>query len=153
MTLVRELWQFDLLYGIALGVGTGAVSQVIGTTVAHRWFRTHRGLVIGLFGAATSAGQLVFIPAMAALTVTTGWRSAVLLIAGAGAVALVPQLLFRPEGGPYGRTGRRSRLPHDPRPRAGAREGTPVAARRPRVWLLLPGCKRAFEKDPQRDLR
>lgn len=27
LVFVRELWQFDLLYGIALGIGTGAVSQ------------------------------------------------------------------------------------------------------------------------------
>ncbi len=94
LVLIRELWQFYALYGIALGIGTGAVSQAIGTTVAHRWFRVNRGLVIGLFGAATSAGQLIFIPTMAQLTVSAGWREAVLLLAAAGAVVLVPQLLF-----------------------------------------------------------
>ncbi len=69
---LRSLWQLFLFWGVVVGVGTGAVGNVLGATVAHRWFRTHRGLVIGLFGAATSAGSLVFIPAMAALSVAVG---------------------------------------------------------------------------------
>jgi MFS family permease len=100
LVAIRELWQFHLLFGVALGLGTGAVSQVIGTTVAHRWFRTHRGLVIGAFGAATSAGQLLFIPAMMALTVAAGWRGGVLLLAAASLGVLVPLALVlrdRPE--------------------------------------------------------
>ena len=94
LTLVRELWQFVLLYGVALGVGTGAVSQATATTIAARWFRAQRGLVVGLFGAATSAGQLVFIPSMTALTVGSGWRSGVFLLAATAVVALVPLALL-----------------------------------------------------------
>lgn len=91
---VRELWQLFLFWGIVVGVGTGAVGNVLGATVAHRWFRTHRGLVIGLFGAATSAGSLVFIPAMAALSVAVGWRAAIALLIGACVVVLLPVALF-----------------------------------------------------------
>src|SRR5207237_1816213 len=58
------LWQFHLFWGLAVGVGTGAVGNVLGATIAHRWFVNHRGVVIGLFGAASSAGQLSFLPAM-----------------------------------------------------------------------------------------
>ena len=91
---VRELWQLFLFWGIVVGVGTGAVGNVLGATVAHRWFRTHRGLVIGLFGAATSAGSLIFIPAMAALSVAVGWRGAIGLLIGACVVVLLPVALF-----------------------------------------------------------
>jgi MFS family permease len=72
---LRDLWQLFLIWGVLIGVGTGIASQVTGASVAHRWFRTHRGLVIGLFGAATSVGQLIFVPAMMQLTVSDGWRS------------------------------------------------------------------------------
>ncbi|HUQ16361.1 MAG TPA: MFS transporter, partial [Candidatus Saccharimonadales bacterium] len=91
---MRELWQLFLFWGIVVGVGTGAVGNVLGATVAHRWFRTHRGLVIGLFGAATSAGSLVFIPAMAALSVSVGWRAAIVLLIAACVAVLVPVALF-----------------------------------------------------------
>ena len=91
---VSELWQLYLVWGIVIGLGTGAAGQVASAAIAQRWFRTHRGLIVGLFGGATSAGQLVFVPAMAALTVSMGWRSAILLLLGAAALAVVPLALF-----------------------------------------------------------
>ncbi len=91
---LRDLWQLYLIWGLLIGIGTGIASQVTGATVAHRWFRTHRGLVIGLFGAATSAGQLIFVPWMMALTVSDGWRSGIVLLMGATVVVGIPVLLF-----------------------------------------------------------
>lgn len=91
---IRELWHFYVIWGLAIGVGTGAAGQVVSAAVAHRWFRRHQGIVVGLFGAAVSAGQLVFIPAMAAILVADGWRAAMSLIALATALTLVPVLLF-----------------------------------------------------------
>jgi len=91
---VSQLWQLFLVWGIVIGLGTGAAGQVASAAIAQRWFRTHRGLIVGLFGGATSAGQLVFVPAMAALTVTMGWRSAIVLLLGAAAVVVVPLALL-----------------------------------------------------------
>ncbi|HZP97120.1 MAG TPA: MFS transporter [Candidatus Limnocylindria bacterium] len=88
------LWQLYLVWGLLVGVGTGIASQVTGATVAHRWFRTHRGLVIGLFGAATSAGQLIFVPSMMALTERDGWRSGIFLLLGAAILVSVPVLVL-----------------------------------------------------------
>ena len=87
---ISELWQLYLVWGIVIGLGTGAAGQVASAAIAQRWFRTHRGLIVGLFGGATSAGQLVFVPAMAALTVTMGWRAAIVLLLAAAAIAIVP---------------------------------------------------------------
>lgn len=91
---ITELWQLYLAWGIVIGVGTGAAGQVIGATIAQRWFRTHRGLIVGLFGGATSAGQLVFVPAMAAATDANGWRAAIGLLLGAALLAIVPLAVF-----------------------------------------------------------
>jgi len=60
---LRDIWQLFIFWGVIVGIGTGAIGNVLGATIAHRWFRTHRGLIIGAFGAATSTGQLLFIPA------------------------------------------------------------------------------------------
>src|SRR5207244_12094195 len=100
LIFVRDLWQMYLLWGIPIGLGTGAVGGVLGAAVAHRWFRTHRGVIIGAFGAATSAGQLIFVPAMAQLTVTEGWRWALGIVLIACAAMLVPVAILmrdRPE--------------------------------------------------------
>jgi len=94
LLFVRDLWQMFVVWGLPIGVGTGAVGGVLGAAVAHRWFRTHRGVIIGLFGGATSAGQLVFVPAMAALTVDAGWRWAIALVMGAVAIMVVPIALL-----------------------------------------------------------
>jgi len=94
MLSLHDLWQLFAFWGIVVGVGTGAVGSVLGATVAHRWFRTHRGLVIGAFGAATSTGQLIFIPAMAALTVNIGWRAAIELLIAVSVLVLIPVAIF-----------------------------------------------------------
>ncbi len=94
------LWQLYLYWGVVTGIGTGAAGSVIGATIAHRWFRTHRGLVVGILGGATSMGQLILIPTMAAVTVAVGWRGALVLLIALSAAVLLPVLVFlrdRPE--------------------------------------------------------
>ena len=63
---MTSAWQLWLLWGFAVGIGTGSLALVFGAIVANRWFVRHRGLVIGVFSAASSTGQLVFLPAIAA---------------------------------------------------------------------------------------
>src|SRR5207237_8197336 len=91
-----------------IGVGTGAMALVFGAIVANRWFVRHRGLVTGLFSAASSPGQLIFLAAIAHLAEGPGWRWAARLV-GAFALLLVPVVLLvmrdpPPDGGalPYG---------------------------------------------------
>ena len=88
------LWQLNLYWGLLSGAGTGVAAVVLGATVANRWFDARRGLVVGIFGAATSAGQLLFVPLLMGLVVAGGWRSAVLVLAGAAALAAVPVWLL-----------------------------------------------------------
>ena len=94
MLVMTQLWQLHLFWGLVTGLGTGAVGNVLGATVAHRWFRAHRGVVIGLFAAASSAGQLIFLPSLMAFNLTWGWRSAIGLLLVATVVILVPVVLF-----------------------------------------------------------
>jgi MFS family permease len=136
---VRELWHFYLIWGLAIGLGTGAAGQVVSAAVAQRWFRKHQGLVVGAFGAAVSAGQLIFIPWMASILVADGWRAAMTVIAIATAVLLLPVLLFmrdRPEQvglRPYGEIAATAEAE-----RALDRKSTPLrsAVRTMDFWLL-----------------
>lgn len=93
-TLMTQAWQLWLLWGLAVGIGTGAMALVLGAIVANRWFaEAHRGLVTGIFSAAGAAGQLVFLPGIAALAMGAGWRYAALVVTVA-AVLLVPLVLL-----------------------------------------------------------
>lgn len=91
---MTELWQLTLLWGVVVGFGTGLTAMVLGATVATRWFATRRGLVVGLLTASTATGQLVFLPLMASLTESLGWRDALTLILAMLFLAAVVVLVF-----------------------------------------------------------
>lgn len=90
---MQRLWQMVLLWGVLTGIGTGMAS-VLGATVANRWFVARRGLVQGMLGAGTSAGQLVFIPILSWLVVSLGWREASVVAAVVVTALVIPVLLF-----------------------------------------------------------
>jgi sugar phosphate permease len=135
--LVREVWQLVLLFGVVSGLGAGLVASALGPIVANRWFTVGRGFVVGLFGGAASAGQLIFFPVLVAIAGSDGWRVAVVVLAVAlGAVALLAVALLRESPADVGQ-----------RPR-GDTGTTPVVAQRaesaimrravrtPEFWLL-----------------
>jgi sugar phosphate permease len=100
MVTIGSLWQLHLFWGVIVGTGTGALSNVLGAIVAQRWFLTHRGLIVGLMSAAAAAGQLIFLRTLISVTDARGWRAAMGLIAIAIAVLIVPVLALmreRPE--------------------------------------------------------
>ena len=93
-TVMTAPWQLWLLWGVFVGVGAGAMALVLGAVVANRWFvESRRGLVTGVFSAAGAAGQLVFLPGIAALAAGPGWRWSALVVTGA-ALLLVPLVLL-----------------------------------------------------------
>jgi sugar phosphate permease len=93
-TVMTAAWQLWLLWGLAVGVGAGAMALVLGAVVANRWFvEQRRGLVTGVFSAAGAAGQLVFLPGIAALAEGPGWRYAASVVTVA-ALLIVPLVLL-----------------------------------------------------------
>src|SRR5689334_3708087 len=91
---MTKVWQLMLLWGVVIGIGTGMTALVLGATIATRWFVARRGLVVGIMTASVATGQLVFLPALAAITEQVGWRVAlalvcVMLVIAAFAVLLV----------------------------------------------------------------
>ena len=107
---MTRLWQLHLLWGVMVGTGTGLVAMVLGATVATRWFAARRGLVLGALTASVAAGQLIFLPAMASLVESHGWRIALLsLVALLGVAAAAVAILMRDRPSdlglpPYGET-------------------------------------------------
>jgi len=91
---VTDIWMLTLTFGLVSGIATGLVASVLGATVANRWFVDRRGLVVGVFGASTSAGQLVFFPLLTTLAVAVGWRAGATVLVAILLVLLVPVLLL-----------------------------------------------------------
>ncbi|GAA1940903.1 MFS transporter [Microbacterium aoyamense] len=86
-------WQLLIFWGLLIGLGTGSMALVFAATVANRWFVHRRGLVMGILTAGSATGQLIFLPPVALLAETTGWRSASLVVAAAALLA-VPLVWF-----------------------------------------------------------
>jgi MFS family permease len=87
-------WQLILCWGVLVGLGTGSMALAFVATVTGRWFVKRRGLVTGVLTAGGAAGQLVFLPLLATVVESNGWRTAALIVAGA-ALAVVPLVLWR----------------------------------------------------------
>nr|WP_244208973.1 MFS transporter [Paenibacillus ferrarius] len=74
---MTHLWQFQILWGLVAGLGTGMMANVLGVTVSNQWFVKRKGLVVGMLTASAATGQLLFLPLLAKIIVDIGWRFAI----------------------------------------------------------------------------
>jgi sugar phosphate permease len=95
---MTEIWQMVGLWGVLVGLGSGAMALVLGASVATRWFVKRRGLVTGIFAASTATGQLIFLPQQAALVEAAGWRVAVAIVSGLAIVVAILVAIFMRDG-------------------------------------------------------
>jgi len=139
---MTQPWQLYLLWGVAVGLGTGSMATVLAATVANRWFVRRRGLVIGVLTAASATGQLVFLPLLAWLVTHNGWQSVSIAVSVA-TLAVIPLVLVFARNRPedvgllrYGATGDEPPPPARQNPIAGAFGSLKVAIYARDFWLL-----------------
>ena len=143
--LMMASWQLLVFWGVLIGRGTGSMALVFAATIANRWFVRRRGLVMGVLTAGSATGQLIFLPPVAAVAETEGWRPASLLIAGAALMAVpVVRAVMRDHPSqrgvlPYGADA--ATYVEPPRTVSGnaarrALEGLASAARKKSFWAL-----------------
>ena len=139
---MRESWQLILLWGVFVGLGTGAIALVFGSMVANRWFKERRGLVTGIFGAAYATGQLIFLPALSIVVAQSGWRSSSLTVA-AISLAIIPifYLVFRDRPSDVGTTAYGGEIEESTAPASSHTFGSTIrvlidASRKPAFWIL-----------------
>ncbi|KQL46916.1 MFS transporter [Brevibacillus choshinensis] len=92
-TWMQASWQLTLLWGIVVGLGSGCTASVLGAMIANRWFIQHRGLVMGVLTASGATGQLLFLPLLASMAESAGWRTATWIISVV-ALIMVPVVMF-----------------------------------------------------------
>jgi MFS family permease len=142
---MHSAWQLVLCWGVLVGLGTGSMSMGFVAMVAGRWFVARRGLVTGILTAAGATGQLIFLPLLASLASSYGWRAAAGTVAGAALLVVPLVLLFlRNHPGdlglaPYG--GTEVAPPPAAAPGAARRAATALrdASRTGTFWLLAGG--------------
>jgi MFS family permease len=95
--LMTEPWQLIATWGVMSGIGSGAVATVLGATIVNRWFKTNRGLMMGLMSASAATGLLVFLPLLAMLAEQGGWQPVAIAVSVATAALLPPVFFLVPE--------------------------------------------------------
>jgi predicted MFS family arabinose efflux permease len=135
--LIQNIVHLYVSWGILVGFGTGGVGTVLSAAVANTWFETRRGLVTGILGGASSAGQFVLLFPLIWAEDAWGWRGAIAAMAALLAVLILPlaAIAFRSKPAdmglqPYG-SGHGAAAPADTR-------FTPLreALRTNEFWLL-----------------
>jgi nitrate/nitrite transporter NarK len=97
-----SLWQAYVIFGVLIMVGIGGASSPTSAVAIARWFTARRGLALGIVGAGSGAGQLVLLPAMAALMGAVGWRAAFVWLGLGILVVGLPIVLFLLKDDPGG---------------------------------------------------
>jgi MFS family permease len=94
---MKNIWEFSLLWGLVIGIGTGFTSSVLGAVITNRWFKERRGLVMGILTASGATGQLVFLPLLAKLATEKSWQLTVWVTSFSSLFVLLIVLIFMKE--------------------------------------------------------
>jgi MFS family permease len=87
------LGQFQLLFGVIVGVATGSFYAPMTATTA-RWFTRHRSLAVALVSAGLSVGSTVMAPLARWMISNYDWRTAMLVIGDLVWLVIVPTALL-----------------------------------------------------------
>src|SRR5690349_4770770 len=90
----RELWQFQLSIGLAVGLGSACLGQVTGSLLVSRWFGPRLPTALAVVSSAAGAGVLLLVPLAQVLIDQTGWRGAYHILGGVMLAGAVPLLLL-----------------------------------------------------------
>jgi MFS family permease len=85
MALINSIWQFYLIYGVIIGVGTSGFWVPVLSTVS-RWFSRKRGLMVAIVLTGSGAGTIIFPPVANWLISQFQWRLSIAII---GIITLV----------------------------------------------------------------
>ena len=96
-TFMTAAWQFYLTWGLMVGIGSGAGAVGLAGAVANRWFARRNGFATGLLFAANAAGQLIFLPILAMMADSYGWRGVTIGVTVAIAAVIPVLWLLLPE--------------------------------------------------------
>jgi MFS family permease len=87
------LGEFQLLFGVIVGVASGSFYAPMTATTA-RWFTRHRSLAVALVSAGLSVGSTIMAPLAGWLISTYDWRTAMLVMGDLVWLVVVPTALL-----------------------------------------------------------
>jgi MFS family permease len=88
-----ELWQFQLLFGILVGLAAGSFYAPLIATIT-RWFTANRSLAVALVSAGMGLGSLFVAPLSRWIITHYDWRSAMMTIGALAFAVVIPAALL-----------------------------------------------------------
>jgi MFS family permease len=85
----RSLLEFQLVFGLLVGIATSAIFAPMMTTVTG-WFDTQRSLAVSLVSAGMGMAPMTMSPIAGWLVAHHDWRTVLLIIAAIAAVIMIP---------------------------------------------------------------
>jgi MFS family permease len=90
MSAINTVWQFYIVYGVIIGIGTAGFWVPVLSTVS-RWFVQRRGLMVGTVLTGSGAGTIIFPPITNWLITSYNWRISIIIV---GVVTLLAGTLM-----------------------------------------------------------
>lgn len=148
LSIVTELWQFYVLYGIIGAVALMGIGSLVTGTSVSKWFVRHRGRALGLADLGTAVGIILLIPVIQLLISSIGWQGTWVALGILTTAIMIPAaLLLRRQPEDYGL--QPDGLPQDnssPEANGNSSNSAPTpepewtrsqAIRTPAFWLLI----------------
>jgi MFS family permease len=138
IAVMREPWQFYLLWGFGLGTAQALTSAQVGSTVITDWFDRRRGTAFAWITLITGLTPALFVPVASWLILRTGWRPALVLL-GVGCAALFIPLsgvLTKRREDDRVKADRSSRTHEAPSPSTKDGDTLRLALHSPALWVL-----------------
>ena len=93
-SMVHNLWQFALVYGVLFPIGLAAIGPVTSSGVVARWFNKKRGTALSLLASASMSGMSLLVPLVTWMILANGWRTTYAVIAGGIILVILPLCLW-----------------------------------------------------------
>lgn len=81
LSMVQQLWQVYLMYGVIMPFGLAAASPVLSTAIVGRWFTAKRGLALSIATSGSAFGQLLIVPIATWIMLVSDWETTYRLMA------------------------------------------------------------------------
>ena len=90
---IEALWQFYVIMGTLLALGSVMLGAIPGSTAVANWFSTRRGIALGVAGMGISLSGLAMAPVATGLIESIGWRNTFLVYAVVTLLTVIPRRL------------------------------------------------------------
>ena len=89
-SLVSNLWQLYLIYGLIMGISWSACTTISLSALTSSWFYKKRGLALSITQSGMAMGQFLLVPISMLLIINHGWRLAVGFLGGLVLIVALP---------------------------------------------------------------